>query len=150
MLTANTQNPNEISAYPGGYKPIQRKFETLAEELSKPHEGACSPAVNICETPEYYKIELAVPGLKREDFLVNINEHGNLSISGLHKEPNRTENEKYQAHTFNYECFTRELLLPENIDTDFNRAKYHAGILSIWFLKTERLYIKRPSVIIVY
>jgi HSP20 family protein len=138
MLTANTQYADEISTYPGEYKPIQRKFETLAEELSKPHEGASSPADNICETPEYYKIDLAAPGFKREDFLVSINEHGHLSISALHKEPKRIKNEKYRKHTFKYECFTRELLLPENIDTDFNKAEYSAGILSIWFLKTEK------------
>ena len=44
MLTANTHYPDEISIYPGEYKPIQRKFEMLAEELSKPREGASSPA----------------------------------------------------------------------------------------------------------
>ena len=149
MLTAKTYNP-EISTYPGEYTPIQHKFETLPEELSKPHEGASSPADNICETLEYYKIELAAPGLKREDFFVSINEHGYLSISALHKEPNRIENEKYQKHTFNYECFNRELLLPENIDTDFIKAEYRAGILSIWFLKTEKPYQKRFSMVIVY
>ena len=135
MLTENAHYP-EISAYPGEYTPIQRTFEMLEEELSKPHEGASSPAYNICETPEYYKIELAAPGLKREDFFVNINEHGHLSISALHKESNRIENEKYRKHTFNYECFNRELSLPENVDTNFNKAEYNAGILSICFLKT--------------
>jgi HSP20 family protein len=149
MVIANTLDP-EISTYPGEYKPVPRKFDTLPEELSKPHEGASSPAYNICESPEYYKIELAAPGLKREDFFVNINEHGHLSISALHKDPNRIENEKYCKHTFNYECFNRELLLPENVDTDFNKAEYNAGILSIWFLKTEKPYQKRASMIVVY
>ena len=149
MLTANSEF-SEISTYPGEYTPIQHKFETLPEELSKPHEGASNPTENICETPEYYKIELAAPGLKREDFFVGVNKHGHLSISALHKELNRIENEKYQKHTFNYECFNRELLLPENIDTDFIKAEYRAGILSILFLKTERPYQKRTSTIIVY
>ncbi len=149
MLTANTHYP-EISTYPGEYTPIQGTFETLAEELSIPHEGASNPACNICETPEYYKIELAAPGLKREDFFVNINERGHLSISALHKETNRIENEKYRKHTFNYECFNRELFLPENIDTDFIKAEYRAGILSFWFLKTKKPYQKRASIIVVY
>src|SRR5450432_1454681 len=147
MMTPNTLYP-EISTYPGEYTPIQRTFEMLAEELSKPHEGASIPEHNICETQEYYKIELAAPGLKREDFFVNINERGHLSISALHKEPNRIENEKYRKHTFNYECFTHEVLLPENIDTNFNKAEYNAGILYIWFLKTEKRYQKRASTII--
>ena len=150
MLTLVAQNPADISTYPGEYKPIQSKFEKLSEELSKPHEGASSPANNICETPEYYKIELAAAGLRREDFFVSINDNGYLSISALHKEPSRSKNEKYQKHTFNYECFTRELFLPENIDTDFTKAEYNAGILSIWFSKTEKPYPKRPSIVIVY
>ena len=148
MLTAT--NYPEISTYPGEYTPVQSKFEMLEEELSKPHEGASSPAHNICETPDYYKIELAAPGLNREDFFVNVNELGVLSIAALHKEPKRVENEKYHRHTFNYECFTHKLLLPENIDTDFNKAEYNAGILYIWFLKTEKPYQKRASIIIVY
>ena len=150
MLTAKTQNSDSISTYPGEYKPLQRKFEKLTEELSKPHEGASCPADNIRETPEYYKIELAAPGLNREDFFVSIGENGQLSISALHKEANKVHNEKYRKHTFNYECFTRELSLPENIDTDFVKAEYNAGILSIWFSKTEKSYQKRPSRVIVY
>ena len=149
MLTANSEF-SEISTYPGEYKPIQSKFDTLPEELSKPHEGASTPEYNICESPEYYKIEMAAPGLKREDFFVNINDQGHLSISALHVNPKRIENEQYRKHTFNYECFTRKLLLPDNIDTNFNRAEYIAGILSIWFLKTKKLYLKRASMIIVY
>jgi len=150
MLTVISQNSAEISTYPGEYKPLQSKFETLSEELSKPHEGASSPADNICETSEYFKIELAAPGLKREDFFVSISEHGYLSISALHKESGGIKKEKYRKHSFNYECFTREILLPENIDTDFTKAEYNAGILSIWFSKTEKPYPKRPSVVIVY
>lgn len=139
----------EVSTYPGGYTPKQRTFETLAEELSQSKEGANNPAENICETPEYYKIELAAPGLKREDFFAGINKQGHLSISA-HNEPTGIENEKYQKRTFDYRCFTRELLLPENIDTDFIKAEYRAGILSIWFLKTKGPYRKRTSTIIVY
>jgi HSP20 family protein len=149
MLIANLYH-HETSAYPGEYTPIQLKFETLAAELSKPHKGAKTPAYNICETSEYYKIELAAPGLQREDLFVSITSQGRLSISALHQEPNNPENEKYRKHAFNYECFNRELLLPENIDTDFIKAEYRKGILSFWFLKTEKSYQKRASTIIVY
>ena len=149
MLISNAHYPR-VSTYPGEYTPIQRTLEMLKEELSKHHEGASNPTENICETPQYYKIELAAPGLSREDFFVGINKHGHLSIAALHKEPDRIENEKYQKHTFNYKCFTRQFVLPENIGTDFIKAEYRAGSLSIWFLKTEKPYQKRTSTIIVY
>lgn len=141
---------HEVSAYPGEYTPIQLKFETLAAELSKSHKGARNPSYNVCETLEYYKIELAAPGLQREDLFVSITEQGHLSISALHDTSGNIENETYKKHTFNYECFNRELLLPENINTDFIKAEYRKGILSFWFLKTEKSYQKRASTIIVY
>ncbi len=140
----------KISTYPGEYTPNKIKSETLAEELSRPHEGASSPDFNISETSEYYKIELAVPGLQREDFFVNITEKGHLSISALHQDANRIENERYRKHSFNYSCFNRELLLPGNVDSDFVKAEYRTGILSMWFLKTKKHYQKSPSTIIVY
>lgn len=149
MPISNT-NYRGISTYPGEYTPIRLKIESLAAELSKPHKGARNPAYNICETPAYYKIELAAPGLQREDFFVSITPQGRLSISALHRESDKIESEKYMKHDFNYECFNRELLLPENIDTDFIKAEYREGILAFWFLKTEKHYQKSPSTIIVY
>jgi HSP20 family protein len=149
MQVTNTRS-HEISTYPGGYTPVPLKFDTLVAELSKHHKGAKNPSYNVCETPQYYKIEMAVPGLQREDFFVNITERGRLSISALHKNADDIENEKYKKHAFNYECFNRELLLPENVDTDFIKAEYRKGILSFWFLKTEKIYQKRASTIIVY
>ncbi len=150
MQVANNTHSHEISTYPGGYTPVQLKFDALVAELSKPHKRAKTPSYNVCETSQYYKIEMAVPGLQREDFFVNITERGRLSISALHKNADKIENEKYRKHAFNYECFNRELLLPENVDTDFIKAEYRKGILSFWFLKTEKIYQKRASTIIVY
>jgi HSP20 family protein len=149
MSTSNIHTQG-ISAYPGEYTPDQFKFETLVAELAKPHEGAKKPDYNISETSEYYKIEIATPGLQREDFFVNITELGLLSVSALHKKPGDAENERYRKHTFNYECFHREILLPINVDTDFIKTEYRKGILSFWFLKTERPYQKRASVVVVY
>ena len=149
-MSISTIHTNEISAYPGAYTPDQFKFEKLVKELSKPHEGAKKPDYNISETEEYYKIELATPGLHREDFFVSITELGLLSISALHKKPDTDENERYRKHTFNYECFHREILLPENTDTDFIKTEYRKGILSFWFLKTKKAYQKRASTVVVY
>lgn len=149
MLTPHTHH-REISAYPGGYTPVQFKSELLEAELSKPHKGAKKPAYNICETSQYYKIELAAPGLQREDFFITITDRGCLSISALHKQSKMIEIEKYRKHTFNFECFNREFLLPENIDTDFLKAEYRKGILSFLFLKTKKSCQKRASTVIVY
>lgn len=148
MLTSTPQS-NEISAYPGEYTPIRYKYEKLAAELSKTHKITKNPSCNISETSEYYKIELAAPGLEREDLFVSITDEGHLAIKALHK-AKRIQNEKYSKHALNYEYFNCELVLPANVDTDFLKTEYLNGILSFWFLKTEKKYQKTPSTIIVY
>ena len=149
MQTVNSNYPKN-PAYPGEYTPIQNKFEMLVEELDRLQEEPSTPPHNIYETSEYYNIELAAPGLEREDIFVAINVNGYLCISALHKDSERVEIGEYKKHTFNYECFNREFLLPETIDTDFVKAEYKKGILSFWFLKTEKPNTKRASIIIVY
>jgi HSP20 family protein len=141
---------HDVSTYPGEHIPDLDKFKTLRAQLSKTHEGAKKPDCNICETPEYYKIEVAAPGLQREDFFVKVTGRGHLSISALHTKNSDTKNEKYKEHTFNYECFHRDISLPENVDTDFLKSEYRKGILHFWFLKTEKTYQKRATTIAVY
>jgi HSP20 family protein len=149
MLPSNVQSP-EISNYGGAFAPNQLKFVTLEAELTHPNEGTANPPCNVCETTQYYKVELAVPGHQREDFFVNITGQGNLSISALHAKTREIQNEEYRKQTFNYDCFNQEVLLPENIDTDFIKSEYRKGILSFWFLKTEKPYQKTATTIIVY
>jgi HSP20 family protein len=149
-MSLSNNNKEEISTYPGEYVPDYFKLENLVEELSKYHEGGRKPDYNMSETSEYYKIELATPGLQREDFFVNINESGFLSISALHNKQAVDEDEHYKKHTFNYECFHREILLPIDADTDFLKTEYRKGILTFWFLKAAGTYTKRASNIVVY
>lgn len=139
-----------ISTYPGEYVPDNFKLENLVEELSKYHQGGKKPDYNISETSEYYKIELATPGLQRDDFFVNITESGFLSISALHRKQISGEDEHYKKRTFNYECFHREILLPGDADTDFLKTEYEKGILTFWFLKNARPYRKAASTVVVY
>ncbi len=149
MQTAKTYH-NDIYAYPGSYTPIQFKMETLEVELATSHQGSKNPPCNICETNEYYKIELAVPGLKRDDFFAGINSEGKLTVSALCKEVDPLVNGRYRRHAFNYDSFSRQLPLPQNVDTDFIKAEYRQGILTFLFLKTQRPYHKTPSVIVIY
>ncbi len=139
-----------ISTYPGEYVPDNFKLENLVEELSKHHEGGRKPDYNISETSEYYKIELATPGLQRDDFFVNITASGFLSVSALHNKQALGEDEHYKKRTFNYECFHRKILLPTDADTDLLKTEYEKGILTFWFLKAVGTYQKRASTVAVY
>jgi len=140
----------DIYAYPGSYTPIQFKMETLQEELVSSRQGSKNPPCNICETNEYYKIELAVPGLKRDEFFAGINTEGKLSVSAMRREADAIFSGTYRKHAFNYNSFNRQFVLPPNVDTDFIKAEYREGVLQFLFLKTDRPYQKRPSVIVIY
>ncbi|MGK2863890.1 MAG: Hsp20/alpha crystallin family protein [Chitinophagaceae bacterium] len=142
---------NEIypSIYPGNYVPLLKK-EEVEKELRQPHEGKMLfPPVNVTELMDVYKVEMAIPGVRREDFLVQ-SDANILSIQVLHKENATRENESFQIHEFNYECFDRHIILPLNADTEFTCAEYKAGILRLHMPKTNSTGNNRHTKIVVY
>ena len=141
-------SPPGYSPYPGEYIPAPLALDELAEELRKPHEGANKPLVNISELPDLFKVEVAAPGLKSEDFYVNLN--GNLlSIYVLHREL-EGNTKIYLQHEFNYCCFKRDIILPDNFDTEFLIARYIDGVLSISLPKLIGKCVHRVTRIMVY
>lgn len=96
------------------------------------------PAVNISETEKNYHIELAVPGLKKDDFKINL-ERNTLSISAETKAEN--ENKKYNRREYSYTSFVRSFTLPEEADSERIEADYVDGVLRINVAKKEEATI---------
>ena len=94
------------------------------------------PAVNINDSKDTIDLEVAVPGMKREDFKVKV-ENGVLNISAEVKSEKEEEEEGYSRKEFNYESFSRSFWLPENVDADAIKANYKDGILKISLPKIE-------------
>ena len=94
------------------------------------------PAVNVKETEDDYAIELAVPGLKKEDFKVEINECI-LTIAAERKTENEEKKEGYTRREFSYTNFTRRFTLPETADETNISASYTDGILVLNLPKKE-------------
>jgi HSP20 family protein len=89
------------------------------------------PALNVKEKEHDFEIELAAPGLSKEDFKISI-EDGILSISA--EKANKTEEEKagFVRKEFSYNSFSRNIALPDEVDVDKEvEAKYKEGILKI-------------------
>lgn len=101
------------------------------------------PAVNVAEAENEFHIELAVPGLKKDDFKINI-EKDQLSISAEKKEvaPEDADEKKYNRKEFNYSSFTRTFTLPESADQGNVQAEYTDGILFIKVAKKEEAKIQ--------
>ena len=100
--------------------------------------GSTFPSVNLKETDKGFEVELAAPGLNKEDF--NIEVHNNvLTISSEKKEEKAEKDEKgnYTRREFNYTSFKRSFTLPKSAEENKVQAKYDNGILHIEIAKKE-------------
>lgn len=89
-----------------------------------------SPAVNIAESDDFYRIEIAAPGLGKEDFEVKV-ENDLLTISAKKEEKEETKGERYTRREFNYLEFKRNFHLPETVDGNAIKANYENGVLHV-------------------
>ena len=106
--------------------------------------GATLPAANIRETNDDFVIEIAAPGMKRDDFKVEI-DHQVLTVSYDRQEQNATEQKPYVHREFNYQAFERSFSLPDQkVQGDKIEARYIDGILHITVPKREEAKVKPP------
>ena len=97
------------------------------------------PAVNIRENDEMFMIEVAAPGLARENFKVNLNQN-RLVISSEQRETKNETDQKYSRREFSYQSFERSFSLPEGtVDGEKISAKYTDGILLVTLPKKEEV-----------
>jgi len=95
-----------------------------------------TPAVNIIESKDDYRIEVAAPGLDKSDFKINI-ENNVLTISAEKEEKTENEGESFVRREFNYASFSRSFTLPESMDTEKISAKHKDGVLDVIIPKKE-------------
>ena len=105
--------------------------------------GITLPKVNIKESADAYMVEMAVPGLKKSDFQIDLDNQV-LSISTETKQENEQKEENYTRREFGYSSFKRTFSLPETVDEDKIKANYNEGILSIELPKKEEAK-KKPA-----
>ena len=106
------------------------KFFHDMPELSN-YRGALQPRTDILEKDKQFKIDLELPGIKKDEINIEL-EKGILSISGEKKEFDFGKEEiSYLKNERYFGKFERKLKLPENIDSDSIEAKFEDGILSI-------------------
>jgi HSP20 family protein len=94
------------------------------------------PAVNISESETGYHIDLAAPGLKKEDFKISLDKNV-LVISSEKKNESTDEGKAYSRREYNYSAFTRSFTLPELADQSGIQAEYADGVLKIDVAKKE-------------
>jgi HSP20 family protein len=138
----------ECLVYPGEYVPMP-EIEAILEELKYAStDSVPRPLINMDEFNDYFKMEVSLPGVRREDIVIYMHENV-LSICVLHKNSEELK-KKFQIHEFETECLERHILLPENSDPEFISAEYKQGILSLHIPKTEEPSRTNPNQVVVY
>ena len=88
------------------------------------------PAVNVKETDKFYMLEVAAPGMKKDDFKVEI-DNGVLTISSENKTESEEKDDNYMRREFSCSSFSRSFWLPENIKEEDIKAEYKDGVLMV-------------------
>jgi HSP20 family protein len=103
------------------------------------------PAVNIAENDNEFHIELAVPGLKKDDFKINL-EKNILTISAEKKTEGAVQSKKYSKKEYSYNSFVRSFTLPDTADHSNIEADYTDGILKLTVAKREEAKVQSREI----
>ncbi len=109
-----------------------------------------APAINVIESENDFKVEVAAPGMTRDDFNVRIDEDENLVISMEKKSENKEEKKdgRYLRREFSYAKFQQTMVLPDNVDKEKITAKVEDGVLSIDLPKLSEAETKKAQKLI--
>jgi len=112
--------------------------------------NSTAPAINVIESDKEYHVEVAAPGMTKNDFNIRIDENDNLVVSMEKKEEHNDnkKNGRFLRREFSYSKFEQTMVLPENVVKDKIEAKVDNGVLSINIPKKTEEEVKKAAKII--
>jgi HSP20 family protein len=111
-------------------------------------DWSLTPAVNIIEGDRDFKVEVAAPGLQKEDFKVHV-EKNILEISAEKKDNSEVKDKKYLRREFCYSEFRRTFSLPSYVDTEKIQAVHKDGVLTVEIPKRDEAKVNPRKQIVV-
>lgn len=118
---------------------IENFFNTEVGDILS--ERGSLPSVNVKESKDDYRLEVAAPGLSKNDFNLQI-DNNILTISAEKEEKQEKKEEAYNRKEFSYTSFSRSFTLPDVVEHDKIEANYRDGILHICIPKKEESKVK--------
>lgn len=108
-------------------------FNDLFDADFLPKTNCTAPAINVKESDKAYTVELAAPGMKKEDFNVHINDEGNLVVKMESKHESHEEDKttRYLRREFSYSKFEQTLILPDDVKREDISARVENGVLTV-------------------
>ena len=112
--------------------------------------NSTAPAINVIESEKDYRVEVAAPGMTKDDFNIRIDENDNLVVSMEKKEEKNEDKkeERYLRREFSYSKFQQTMVLPENAEKEKIEAKVENGVLNIIIPKMSEEAAKKAEKII--
>ena len=119
-------------------------FNDIFDNTFVPKANCTAPAINVKENDKAYTVELAAPGMKKEDFNVHINDDGNLIIKMEQKQEQKEEDKsvRYLRREFSYSKYEQTLILPDDVEKSKISAKVEHGVLTVELPKVEETKVK--------
>ena len=115
------------------FKPWNEWFDTESSFLSR---TVRIPSVNITENKDEYSVSLAVPGMKKDDFKIDV-DRNMLTISCEKDETKEEQDKKYTRREYSYSSFSRSFNLPDEVNSEKIDARYEDGLLKISLPRKE-------------
>lgn len=115
------------------------------DDVFRTEYASSRPLVNISETEEGFGIELAAPGLSKEDFNIDLDKNL-LTISVEREVENKEEGDNYTKREFNFTSFKRSFTLPETVDTDAIKGAYENGVLTLTLPKKAEVQKQKRAI----
>ena len=131
-------NPNDY--VPSTFSGLLDRF--FNESLARTGGSVFTPKVDVIENETSYEVQVAVPGLNKEDFKIEINDN-DLTVSGERKFTNEKKDKNFRSIETSYGSFSRSFTLPDNADGSKISAKYTNGILELVIPKDEKKVLKQ-------
>ena len=120
-------------------------FNDFFENKALEKVTGTAPAMNVMENEKEYKLEVAAPGMCKDDFKVHLNKDGNLIIEmekkdcGCKGKEDEKKECRYLRKEFSYSKFSQTLLLPDNADKEKIEAQVNNGVLKVVIPKLEKV-----------
>ncbi|TWR30954.1 Hsp20/alpha crystallin family protein [Mucilaginibacter pallidiroseus] len=142
LVKFNSDRKNNGSFLPG----INDVFDSIFNDTFFNDRMATRvPAANISESEDHYHVELAAPGLKKEDFKISL-DRNMLNISVEQQHENKDAQKNYSKREFSYNSFVRSFTLPDSANYENIEASYNDGVLSIDIAKREEAKMVRRQI----
>ena len=112
--------------------------------------NSTAPAINVIESEKEYRVEVAAPGMTKDDFKIRIDENDNLVVC-MEKREEKNEEKKegrFLRREFSYSKFQQTIVLPDNVEPDKIEAKMEHGVLNICIPKNKKEEIKKSEKVI--